>query len=207
MEQIHIIINGEHTKAMMARITGDVPEIKVGDNYYCPIANAEIIKRLGLPKPTPQTILKHPEIWMHMGHNEGNKEIITDTEYKERLRASWEAGDAKLRAACPGINELRAAYDDVERYHREFNRMMEDGDNDGVRPPRAIRGDVDALRAQYPIAAAYLKAESWSFADHYAKSGAGRRAMERIISGEPYDVVLADMEREWSEHCNAHIWD
>jgi len=209
MARIWISVDGGITYNVKdgVRINGDIPEVEVGDNYYVPIANGSIIQRLGLGKLTPQMIVQRPEIWAHMGTNEGGRVILSDAEYMSRLQDIRDGRTAKLRAACPGIEELRAAYDDVARYHEQMERMMADEGNDGARPPRPIKGDVDALRAKYPAAASYLRAESWSYADHYAKSGAGRRAMVRIEAGDNHAQVMADMEREWSAHCNAHIWD
>jgi len=105
----------------------------------------------------------------------------------------------KLRANVPGLDELRAAYEDAERERVEYQRMMEDEYNDGARDPAEVA-------AKYPVAAAYLKAEDWSMASHYAKAAAGRKAMESIANGEDYKTALATMEKEWAEHCNAHMW-
>lgn len=209
METIYVIKDGdlERAQALRVRLNGDVPEVQVGDNYFVPVANGALIAGAGLTKPTPQMIIRHPEVWLHLGINEGGREVITKREYDARINRAIDNRHAAIRAACPGIDELRAAHEDIDRYHRDFERMMEDESNDGANPPRAIKGDIDALRIQYPVAAAYLTAESWSYASHYAKSGAGERAMKRIIAGENHTVVLADMEKEWSDHCNKHIWD
>lgn len=207
MERIHVITNGEGKSIWAHHITDGVPYVQIGDNYYCPLANGAIIQRLGLGKLTPQMIIQRPEVWIKMGMNEGGKEVISDAEYNARLHAAREEKEERVRKACPGIDELRAAIADTERYHEQFERMMEDENNDGARPPKPIRGDVDSLRTKYPAAAAYLKAESWSYADHYAKSAAGRKAMERIEAGVDHAQVIVDMEAEWSDHCNKHIWD
>ncbi|MBW1723138.1 MAG: hypothetical protein JRJ78_13915 [Deltaproteobacteria bacterium] len=119
------------------------------------------------------------------------------------LRAEAEA---RLKANVLGLDELRAAYEDAERERVEYQRMMEDEYNDGARPPRPA-GDPAELAAKYPVAAAYLKAEAWSMASHYAKAAAGRKATESIANGEDYKTALETMEKEWAEHCNAHMWD
>lgn len=84
---------------------------------------------------------------------------------------------AKLELQFPGLTELRAAIEDEDRYQREFQKMMEDGDNDGVTPPAPMIANVGELQKKYPRAAAYLRAESYSYAAHDAKSEAGRKAM------------------------------
>ena len=119
------------------------------------------------------------------------------------LRAEAEA---KLKANVPGLDELRAAYEDAEREYQEFRAMMKNEYNDGARPPKPAANPAE-LAAKYPVAAAYLKAEAWSMASHYAKAAAGRKAMENIANGEDYKTALATMEKEWAEHCNAHMWD
>jgi len=119
------------------------------------------------------------------------------------LRAEAEA---KLKANVPGLDELRAAYEQAEQEYEAFARMMDDEQNDGARPPKPAANPAE-LAAKYPVAAAYLKAEAWSMASHYAKAAAGRKAMERIANGEDHRTVLTGMETEWAEHCNAHMWD
>ena len=67
--------------------------------------------------------------------------------------------------------------------------------------------DAKAIAEQYPAAVAYLKAESYEYASHYAKAGAGRRAKQAIADGADYTEALVQMEAEWSAHCAEHIWD
>lgn len=124
---------------------------------------------------------------------DGRQEIplmLRDDDYLPVLREAQKLSDAKraesesrLAQAVPGLSELRAAYDDAERYDREFARMMEDESNDGARPPARQKHDINGLRAKYPRAALYLKAESYSFAAHWAKSKAGTEAMELLATG------------------------
>lgn len=61
------------------------------------------------------------------------------------------------------------------------------------------------LKKQYPIAAAYLKAESWASSNHWAKWAAGNRALEKIINGEDHEVVIAEMEKEWGNYCMEYV--
>lgn len=107
---------------------------------------------------------------------------------------------ANLAARVPGLEIIRTARAEHADYHEALERMMEDEGNDGARPPRKPTADLAALATEYPVAAAYLKAEGYSLASHYAKASAGRRAMERIEAGEDAAVVIAEMEREWTEH-------
>lgn len=63
------------------------------------------------------------------------------------------------------------------------------------------------MMTKYPRAAAYLKANEYAKAANDAKAIAGKKARERIINGENYDNVIADMEDEWKSYCNKNIWD
>ena len=121
------------------------------------------------------------------------------------LKAKAAAEKAEREARRPeniiaGLSELRSAIDKIAAYDAAYNRAWENGD---VRYPNAPDIDLDGLKAKYPRAAAYLKAEDWSCASHYAKAAAGSRACKRILAGEDYEKVIADMEREWEDNLKA----
>jgi hypothetical protein len=118
-------------------------------------------------------------------------------EEKERL----------LKLNVPGLDILREAYRDIERYNEEFNQMMDNEYNDGVNPPAPIKSDIETLKAQYPRAAAYLKAEKWEMSSNYEKSDAGQKAKDAIVVGGDIDEILTAMEEQWEVYCNKHIWD
>lgn len=128
------------------------------------------------------------------------------TAEKEATERAATERKAKI-AAIEGLKEIQDAIMEHENYRYKFNRMMEDEFNDGVNPPTKPQSDIGALKKKYPRAAAYLKADSYAMAANYAKAGAGSTARERIINGEDYEKVIADMEKEWSDYCNEHIWD
>jgi len=119
----------------------------------------------------------------------------------------------EIRAATDPLNviegykELKAAYADVGRYHMEFDRMMEDEGNDGARLPNPVKIDPKELAKKYPRAEAYIEAERYSNAGHYAKTAAGEKAKKRIIAGEDYTAVLADMEAEWHKAAEEAVWN
>jgi len=127
-------------------------------------------------------------------------------EEKARKQARREARQAKINA-IEGLQELRNALDDEARYARAFDRMMENECNDGVNPPKRPTVKSADLKEKYPRAAAYIKAENWSFSNNYAKSAAGEKAMKRIVDAEDYETVLADMETAWSAHYKERMWD
>lgn len=135
-------------------------------------------------------------------------EIIA--EFTARKNAEIQAHQdaaARLAANVPGLDILRNAIANHMAYCDAFNRMMEDEYNDGVNPPSHPTEDIAVLKVKYPVASAYIKAENWEYASHYVKSGAGRRAKQAITDGMDYSEALAQMEAEWSAHCEEHIWD
>lgn len=126
--------------------------------------------------------------------------LTAEKEAKEKAIAER---TAKINA-IEGLNEIKAAIAEHELYHDAFNAAMERGD--GQLPARP-ESNIGEMKAKYPRAAAYLKAENYEYSENYAQASAGRKARERIINGEDYEQVLADMEKEWSDYCNEHVWD
>lgn len=125
---------------------------------------------------------------------------------RDAKAAAAAAREAKI-AAIEGLKEIKTAIYDRQRYRREFNAMMDDEFNDGARAPKLPTADIDALMAKYPRAAAYIKAENYSYAEHDVKSAAGKKALDKIINDEDYTAALAEMEAEWSAYCTNHMWD
>lgn len=125
---------------------------------------------------------------------------------RDAKAAAAAAREAKIDA-IEGLKEIKSAIYDRQRYHREFNAMMDDEFNDGACPPKLPKADVDELMAKYPRATAYIKAENYSYAAHDVKSNAGKKALEKIINGEDYEKAIADMETEWTAHVDKHMWD
>lgn len=68
--------------------------------------------------------------------------------------------------------------------------------NEG-RAMRAADEALDAARTQYPLAAAYAKAESYSMASHDQKATAGCRAMDAIELGSDPLATIAKMDTDW----------
>ena len=97
--------------------------------------------------------------------------------------AARKAEQDRLSLHVPGMDVLCAAHNAEEYYQRGFERMMEDGDNDGVRPPRRPATDAAEIARQYPRAAVYLRSEAYECASHDAKASAGRKAKELLASG------------------------
>lgn len=114
---------------------------------------------------------------------------------------------AQQLAGIDGLSELQGAINAWMQYGAGLEAMMDDEYNDGARPPRKPTASITALRATYPRAAAYVDAQTFADADHYAKAAAGRTAMQAILAGEDYTAAMAAMQASWSAYCDAHIWD
>ena len=136
---------------------------------------------------------------------ENKEEIIKYiTDEAEAKRKAAEDRKAKI-AAIEGLEEIKNARYDLARWHDEFNASFSDVSGLGVR--KKPEYDFDELYRKYPVAAAFLKAEAFENASNYAKSTAGKKAKERIISGENPEIVIVDMEAEWKAYCDEHVWD
>ena len=134
----------------------------------------------------------------------------------EEWTAAWakyeEWTASEFARNVPGLDDLRKAQDeahnDRSRYADEFERMMEDEGNDGARPPRPIdesaKDRVARLAAEYPRAAAYLRAKDYTLAGNDRKYAAGKKAMEIIATGgtiEEANDVMANWlpeESKWA---------
>ena len=103
---------------------------------------------------------------------------ILTAEFEAKRRAEAER-EAKI-AAIPGLAEIQAARDDVDKWRSEFERSFADVGGLGVRPRPQY--DFDALYAKYPRAAAYLKADGMALAEHDVKAAAGRKARASALS-------------------------
>lgn len=138
-----------------------------------------------------------------------NKAAILDYLKKEdeRKEREYQERVAKINA-IPGLKEIKEAMEDVERWHYEFERSF-DGEyavgGYGVR--KKPEYDFKKMHEDYPVADAYLKAESMSKKSNYELRSIGEKALERIINGENYETVLADMAAEEKTFTVKHIWD
>jgi hypothetical protein len=118
------------------------------------------------------------------------------TSEMDRIRAEEKAAmESKLTANVPGLDILRAATDAHGDYSDGFARMMESEANDGVSPPKLPTSDLAAIRAQYPRAALWLRADCQANgASDDRKAAAGERARDMIESGVDLDAALRVLE-------------
>lgn len=113
--------------------------------------------------------------------------------------------EAKIQA-IEGLKELKAAIAAQEQYEYERQKRWESESLSSIMPEKPAVSVVE-LKAKYPRAAAYVKAENWTLSNNSGKRQAGKKALERIINGEYHEQVLADMEAEWNAYTKQHIWD
>lgn len=134
-----------------------------------------------------------------------NKPAILEILLAEKRETERKARERQDKIdAIEGLTELKSAIRELKDYYDRYNEAVENGY--GILPVRPDI-DLDAIRADYPRAAAYLRAENYSLSENDAKASAGAKALERIINGEPHETVIAEMENEWSKAAMSHIWD
>lgn len=112
----------------------------------------------------------------------------------------------KVRA-IPGLDEIESAEADLAAWRDEWDASFkgEHGGGIGVRPRPQY--DLNAMYAQYPRAAAYIKARKYAQSANYVKSAAGAAAAERIVNGEDYGAAISEMEGQWTAYCEGRAWD
>lgn len=134
------------------------------------------------------------------------QEIIAILQERGETEARARAEHAAKVAAIPGLKEIRSAWEDMAAWRNEFEKNIYNGDS-GVGLRKKPEYDMPAMYAAYPVATAYLKAESYAHAANYQKASAGRKAMEAIIDGADPEETIKAMEEEWSAATMAHMWD
>lgn len=112
---------------------------------------------------------------------------------------------SELNKNVPGLEALRDARNTESLYHDQFEAMMNDESNDGLIYPKIPVVKSSVVAKEYPIAAAYLKAESWENAAHYVKATVGASARKKIADGLDYIAAIEAMEKEWAEYCTSNI--
>lgn len=126
------------------------------------------------------------------------KQIIIDADcFRDLTEARADYQRSKLEEAVPGITLLQAAMRGEAGYFAALNEMMDD--EMGVSLPNAPALNVEELKAEYPRAALYAKADAYSEAAHYAKSAAGNKAKKLLEEGgskEEAKAILASWNKD-----------
>lgn len=107
--------------------------------------------------------------------------------------------------AIEGLAELRETMSAWATYYSDFDRCQDD--EMCVTFPSRPSVSVSDAKAMYPRAAAYIAAEQFSTSEHHVKSQLGSTACDRILSGEDYSDVIAEMETLWSDYCASNAFE
>lgn len=130
-------------------------------------------------------------------------EIIDRINAREEERA-----DRQRRIdAIPGLDELKDAMWTVSSHRAKVARIMEEGTSIFPATPDV---DLNAIRAKYPRAAAYIIAREWTLAANDKKAELGKIAQNKIIysdSNEEAVAAIDEMKKAFSAYCEAHMWD
>lgn len=118
-------------------------------------------------------------------------EIELNGEKKDMVEKERDRIKKEFDINVPGLEDLKKAkknyYNEMERHRYEFDKMMYDGNNDGVNPPKSIDRSLESkykeLARKYPRAYVYLKADGYTLSNNVDKYSAGEKAMELIKSG------------------------
>lgn len=115
---------------------------------------------------------------------------------EERETARRAVEDRKNRInAIEGLAEIKKAIEDNSNYRREFARAMQNEDCGGLGLRPAPKQNIAAMMADYPRAAAYIKAESYANKANDRLASIGKRALEAVIFGD-YEAAMQQMDKE-----------
>lgn len=128
--------------------------------------------------------------------------LAEEREHEEKER---EERQRKIDA-IEGLKEIKDAIVDLDAWLKEFEKSFEDVGGLGVR--EYPKYDFDGMRQKYPIACAYLLAESYSNKSNAKLAQIGKIACDKIIDnpGE-YEKIINDMREELEQFRDAHLWD
>ena len=191
----HVSINGR--KITVGRGVRTTTETFTGQEELCPVPEmiASGLRRQGA-NPTNFVWPKGHSIVVR---KDAAPALQTQIDRIKEERFGEQARERqRLSAAIPGLEELQTAYDEQERYASNFQKMMEDENNDGTNLP-SIPADTSKIEAVYHVAAAYLECKRLTESSSWT-SGRGnvyREAMEKIEAGENHDDVLEWANETW----------
>lgn len=201
--EIYRILKNSETKLVLPGFILPDGTMRFTDKQN-PIVLAGECARLGLDPKKVQASKTPAECLARLGMNPGGVEIILDSTYTQRLRDAVAQKEAALEQSFPGLRRMRElaslASNESHRHQRDFQRMMDDEDNDGARPPRpenrSFAEELADLRRDHPRTALYLRAEKQAqgTSSFSATSGAmkgGQDALALLIAGGSTEAAEA----------------
>ena len=132
---------------------------------------------------------------------DGKRVEVSSKIDRNDLRKVMDSINKLKDSAIPGLSVLRGA---VATWHREHEAMMAAIDNGSSKcDARTVSmDDCDTLRAKYPAAAAYIKAEGYATASNYRKSEAGNKAMALLMTGGSAEQANEIMDNWLPAYCD-----
>lgn len=112
-------------------------------------------------------------------------------------------------AAIEGLDEIKKAKIEIEKWNYEFEKSFEGeyavgGMGVGKKPDY----DLQAMYKKYPAAHAYLRAEAQMFKTNDELPAIGRRALNAIIDApDNYEAIMAKMDAEIKAFAEKHMFD
>lgn len=134
---------------------------------------------------------------------EHKSELIDILLKQEEQAEQKRQGRRKKIESIDGLAELEATIMEWNSYQNAMGRFIE-RDCTGIAPKKPSK-TVEQLKGQYPRAAAYVKADRWSYSSHYYKASCGTRAKEAILNGEDYEAAIEDMQTAWRKYTEENI--
>jgi hypothetical protein len=128
-------------------------------------------------------------------------EVLLPREVAEAAMAQAEAAMAQAEASkIEGIDEIGSAALAYEIAFDNYRTAIARGTHIPAAP---TRDKIKALKAQFPRAAAWHKADAYAHSYNASKAAAGRNARARIENGEDYQIAIAEMDSEWTAAAEA----
>jgi len=146
--------------------------------------------------------------WCKIKDEERYAKLDIDADDAQAIIAAQTAEKAAEKeafsAAVPGYAELTNIVGAEESDWAINRQSIEDGEV-LVFKKVTTADDVAKAKAQYPIAAAYILAETYEQSSNWQKSVAGARAKKAVENGVDYKKAIENMEKEWSEAARRSI--
>lgn len=135
----------------------------------------------------------HPEIKYGVG-----KMGLTKEEGTRLEQAIEEFFSNAMAQYMPSYALVDAAHREIGNYHNEFEAMMCDEKNDGVRSPKQPKASIDEIKKMYPAECCYYKANCYAMASNDLKSSAGDKAKEILLTGGSVEAA-EEILNNWQE--------
>ena len=133
-------------------------------------------------------------------HRDELLEILIDREEKKEQELQEKR---KRIESIQGLKELQKTIADWNRYSSAMSRYIE-RDCTGNAPEKPKK-TIAEVKQEYSKAAAYVKADQWSYSSHYFKSSCGERAKEAILNGEDFETAIDDMVTAWKKYTEESV--